>query len=150
MPKKITSQMSWQIVVRLSTQGTHKMRKLFLAVLAVLGISVISACGLLGGMNTPPQQPIINNITPNGSDSGLTILLTVVGISAFLLLGTLVLVASYAMYERRRRQDAEIAVETLTGQPIRQLRMIIRAPVSIEQLHTVHADNLRQLEAKSS
>lgn len=126
------------------------MRKFLLLICVIIGVSVISACGLLGGMNTPPQQPIINNITPSGSDSGITILLTVAGISAFLLLGTLVLVASYAMYERRRRQDAEIAVETLTGQPIRQLRMIIRAPVSIEQLRTVHDDNLRQLETKSS
>lgn len=111
------------------------MRKLTVITLSGITLLGLSACGdLFEGSSPPPQQPIINNITPSGSDSGLTVLLTVAGMGAFLLLGAVILITVWGLNERRKRCDAETALETLTGKSITQLRMLVATPVSAHRL----------------
>jgi hypothetical protein len=105
--------------------------------LTAAGITVlVTACGVLSGpapAPTPTQPIIINN--PSGNDSGTTVLLTVVGVAAFLLLAVAIVAGMGWANERRRRRTAEDTVVTLTGRPINQLALAMAPPISAERLH---------------
>lgn len=115
--------------------------KFIYPVLGLGGIVLLAStasCGLLGGSQAPPSQPIIvtNNI-PSGSDSGVTILLTVAGIAAFLLLAVAIVLGMMWFAERRRRTAAEDAVVALTGRPMSHLSLMVAAPISTERLQAM-------------
>lgn len=114
--------------------------KPLLALIGLGGVAVLaSSCDLLGGgSSAPPSQPVIvtNNI-PSGADSGTTILLTVAGISAFILLGVAIVMGMLWFSERRRRTAAEDAVVALTGRPMSQLALMVAAPMSTERLQAL-------------
>jgi hypothetical protein len=98
----------------------------------------MSSCGLLGGSTPAPTQPIIvtNNI-PTSGDSGLTVLLTVAGIGAFLLLIAAVAAVWWALHERQHRGAAEQVVEALTGHPMRRLGLAAVPPISADRLQAL-------------
>lgn len=114
------------------------MKRLLGTIFALVAVAVVlaSCTGPFDSPPPPPAQPIINNITPTG-DNGTSILLAIAGIGAFLLFGIAIVLGIWGASEHRRRKDAENAVETLTGKPIGQLRMLVAAPISTERLQAM-------------
>lgn len=110
-----------------------------LAIVVGVGLAA-SACGLLSPSQPQSAPPVIvtNNI-PSGSDSGTTILLTVTGIAAFLLLAVSIVAGMAWWSERRRRMSAEDTVVALTGRPISQLALAMAPPMSAERLAAMAA-----------
>lgn len=114
------------------------MKALF-PILGIGGIALLAStasCGLLSPSQPPAAQPVIvtNNI-PSGNDSGTTVLLTVAGIAAFLLLGVAIVAGMLWFSERRRRMAAEdTVIALLTGRPISQLALAMAPPISAERL----------------
>lgn len=109
---------------------------------AVVGLAAVlaSACGLLSPSQPQSAPPVIvtNNI-PSGADSGTTILLTITGIAAFLLLAVSIVAVMAWFAERRRRTTAEDTVVALTGLPISQLALAMAPPMSVQRLHDIAA-----------
>lgn len=118
--------------------------KFIYPVLGLGGIVLLAStasCGLLGSSQAPPSQPIvISNNLPSGSDSGVTILLTVAGIAAFLLLAVAIVMGMMWHTEKRRRTAAEDAVAVLMGSPSRaQIALATAAPISTDRVYAMAA-----------
>lgn len=111
-----------------------------LGVGGVVAVSSLASCGLLSGSQPQAAQPVIvtNNI-PSGSDSGITVLLTITGIAAFMLLAAAIAAIAWALHERKYRKNAELVVEHAYGRPISQLGLAGLAPISPERLPTMAA-----------